>query len=93
MAAARKRDRLGVIFDILSAVRSSGNSIRHTPLMRRSNVSPVRFAEYYAELVSKGFLKEMADRKGRRLVTLTDKGFDYLAKYQTILAFISEFEL
>jgi predicted transcriptional regulator len=91
--AARKRDRLGVIFDILAAVRSSGNSIRHTPLLRKSNISPVRFSEYYSELLSKGFIKEMTDRKGRRLVTLTDKGFNYLDKYQTILRFISEFEL
>ncbi|MFH0961772.1 MAG: winged helix-turn-helix domain-containing protein [archaeon] len=89
----RKRDRLEIIFGILSLVRENGNSIKPTPLLRKSNVSPKSFSEYYSELVSKGFVKEVADAKGRRFVTLTDRGFRYLEKYRSILQFIDEFEL
>ena len=89
----RKRDRLEVIFDILRAIQSHQNSLRPTPLLRYSNLSSKSFAEYCVELISKGFIKEIVDRKGRKFLTLTDKGFQYLEKYRMIVGFISEFEL
>jgi len=89
----RKRDRLAVIFDILRVIRDHHNSIKPTPLLRKSNLSSKRFTEYYSELVSKGFVKEVRDEYGRNYVTLTDKGFQYLAKYDLIKKFITEFEL
>ncbi|MBN1156847.1 hypothetical protein JXA85_04470 [Candidatus Woesearchaeota archaeon] len=89
----KKRDRLGVIFDILKIIRDHHNSIKPTPLLRYSNLSSASFSEYYAELDAKGFVKEITDRKGKKYITLTDKGFTYLEKYKTILGFIEEFEL
>ena len=89
----KKRDRLEVISDILGIIRDSHNSIKPTPLLRKSNLSSSSFSEYYAELASKGFIKEITDGKGKRYVTLTDKGFKYLEKYGLIRGFIDEFEL
>ena len=89
----KKRDRLGVIFDILKIISNNHNSIKPTPLLRYSNLSPNGFSEYYKELNSKGFIKEITDTKGRMFVTLTDKGFNFLEKYTLILKFIDEFEL
>jgi predicted transcriptional regulator len=89
----KKRDRLGVIFDILKIINDNHNSIRPTPLLRYSNISSSSFYEYYAELVSKGFVKEIKDHNGKKYVTLTDKGFMFLEKYKLILGFIDEFEL
>lgn len=89
----RKRDRLGVIFDILKIINSHHNSILYTPLLRCSNLSSTSFSEYYNELIAKGFVKEITDKKGRKYITLTDKGFKYLEKYRMILGFIDEFEL
>lgn len=89
----RKRDRLEVIFDILSTVRERHNSIKPTPLLRYSNLSSQSFAQYYQELLEKEFVKEVKDRKGKKFVTLTDKGFHYLEKYRTIKGFIKDFEL
>jgi predicted transcriptional regulator len=89
----RKRARLEVIFDILKIVRDHSNSIRPTPLMRYSNLSSANFSEYYSELIGKGFVKEVVEAEGRKYVTLTDKGFRYLEKYELILGFIREFEL
>ncbi len=82
-----------VIYDILKLVSDSQNSIRPTPLLRRSNLSSQSFSEYYEELSEKGFIKEVEDRKGKKFVTLTDKGFKFLDKYRIILGFIEEFEL
>jgi len=90
---SRKRERLEVIYDILKIIQDSSNSIKPTPLLRKSNLSSQSFAEYSQELFSKGFVKELSDKKGRKHITLTDKGFKYLEKYGTIIGFINEFEL
>ena len=89
----RKRDRLEVVSDILKIIRSNHNSIRPTPLLRYSNLSSQSFTEYYRELMEKGFITEVADKNGRKYVTLTDKGFKFLEKYRLIMGFIDEFEL
>ena len=90
---SKKSDRLEVIFDILKIIRDNNNSIKPTPLLKYSNLSSSRFSEYFNELISKEFVKEVTDRKGKKYITLTDKGFNYLEKYKLIIGFIGEFEL
>ncbi|MFH1977869.1 MAG: winged helix-turn-helix domain-containing protein [Candidatus Aenigmatarchaeota archaeon] len=82
-----------IIYDILDIIREHNNSIKPTPLLRFSNMSSQRFAEYYEELIEKKFIREEADKKGRKFITLTDKGFDFLRKYQSIVGFVEEFGL
>lgn len=89
----KKRDRLEVIYDILKIIQDKGNSIKPTPLLRFSNLSSKSFSEYFEELKSKEFIKELIDKKDRKYITLTDKGFNYLQKYKMIKGFIQEFEL
>jgi predicted transcriptional regulator len=89
----KRRERLEVIYDILKLVADSDNSIRPTPLLRKSNLSSQSFAEYYEELNATGFIKEAEDKKSKRFVALTDKGYRFLEKYKVILGFIDEFEL
>ena len=74
----KRRERLGVIHDFLRIVQENNNSIKPTPLLRRLNLSSKSFKEYFEEMKSKGFIKELTDKKGRKYVTLTDKGFKYL---------------
>jgi len=88
-----KRNRLEVIYDILKIIHDNNNSIRPTPLLRKSNISSARFQEYSSELLKNGFVKEIIDNKGTKFLTLTDKGFKYLEKYNSILNFINEFGL
>lgn len=89
----KKRDRLEVIFDILKIISDKNNSIKPTPLLRQSNLSTQSFNEYFMELIQKEFIKEIVDKKGKKYITLTDKGFKYLEKYKTIIGFIGEFDL
>ena len=89
----KKRDRLEVIYDFLKIIQDYHNSIRPTPLLRKSNLSSQSFAEYCRDMLNKEFIKEIIDRKGKKFITLTDKGFRYLEKYRTIKGFIREFEL
>lgn len=89
----KKRDKLEVIFDILKIISDNHNSIKPTPLRRYSNLSSASFSEYYLELLSKSLVKEILDLKGKKYITLTDKGFKYIEKYKLIIGFITEFEL
>ena len=89
----KKRERLEVIYDFLKIIQDGHNSIKPTPLLRKSNLSSQSFAEYSEELLNKGFIKEINNKKGKKYITLTDRGFEYLQKYKTILGFIDEFQL
>ena len=93
MGSPKKRDRLQVIYDLLSIIRQHHNSIKPTPLLRYANLSTQRFSEYVDELLRKEFIKEMLDAKKRKYYTLTDKGFRYLERYAMITGFIDDFNL
>ena len=90
---SKKRDRLSVIYDFLRIIQRNHNSIKPPPLLRQTNLSSQSFIEYFEEMKTKEFVKEIKDNKGKKYITLTDKGFKYLEKYKTILGFIDEFEL
>ncbi|MFH1332059.1 MAG: winged helix-turn-helix domain-containing protein [archaeon] len=88
-----KRNRVEIIRDILKIVQENNNSIKHTPLLRSSNLSSQRFSEYLKELVSKGFLEKVKDKRGKKYITITPKGSEYLRKYNIVVSFIDEFDL
>jgi predicted transcriptional regulator len=87
-----KRGKLEIIYDILKTVQKKNNSVKPTPLLRQSNISTIRFKEYFSELIAKDFVKEI-NHGGEKFISLTDKGFKFLEKYKTIINFIDEFEL
>jgi len=89
----KKRGRLEIIKDILRTIQDNRNSIKHTPLLRKSNISTTKFKEYFKELIEKGFVKEIIGNSGQKTIALTQKGFDFLERYKTIVNFIEEFEL
>jgi predicted transcriptional regulator len=88
-----KRNRLKIIYDILNMIRNHNNSIKPTPLLRYSNLSSQSFTSYLGELMEKGFIVEGRDKKNRKLLILTEKGFDYLQKYKIITKFVEDFNL
>jgi len=88
-----KRGKLEIIKDILLIIQKNHNSIRPTPLIRKSNLSSKRFKQYYLDLRTKGFIREKEISKNNRTIFLTEKGFKFLEKYSTIVSFIDEFDL
>lgn len=89
----KKRSRLDVIYDILTIIKNRNNSIKPTPLLRFSNLSSQSFSSYFQELKDKGLIREEKDNKNKTYISLTDKGFKYLEKYNTIKGFVEEFGL
>ncbi len=87
-----KRGKLEIVKDILYTIQQNHNSIKVTPLIRKSNISSARFKGYYFELIEKGLIKEISIKENK-FVSLTGKGQRFLDKYKTIICFIEEFEL
>lgn len=88
-----KRGRLEIIKDILKLIQDNNNSIKSTPLLRKSNLSSNRFSEYLQELFKKGLVMEVEIKKKGKQLSLTDKGLKYLQRYEDIVKFIEEFDL
>ncbi|MBT3691092.1 winged helix-turn-helix transcriptional regulator [Candidatus Woesearchaeota archaeon] len=86
----KKRSKFEIMKDILQTVQNNPD-IKTTPLLRKSNLSTLRFKQYYEDLLKKELIKE-TENKGK-FVNLTEKGFRFLDKYKTILNFIDEFDL
>ncbi len=84
----QKRSRLEIIRDILKIIQENHNSIKITPLIRKSNLSSQRFLEYFNDLEKKAFVVRTINH-----VKITEKGFKYLEKYKNIIEFVEEFDL
>jgi len=89
---ARKRERLDVIRDILIAVREN-RKIKPTRLLYASNLSPQMFKDYISELLEKGFIITETDNKGKKTISLTKKGNEFIEEYRSIEKFIDNFGL
>ncbi len=88
-----KRDKLEIIRDILRIIKDNHGHIKMTPLLRKSNLSSKRFADYRAELLRRELIQEIEDKKLGRQILITPKGMEFLEKYRTIVNFVSEFDL
>ena len=88
----KKRERLGVIKDILRAI-SESSKIKPTRLLYASNLSPQMFKEYVNELIKKGFIKIEIDDEEKKLFSLTKRGFEFLQEYRVIERFVENFGL
>lgn len=87
-----KRDRLQVIHDILEAIRNKNGKIKPTHILYKANLSHQMLDEYLFELISKEFITQETSTQGKTY-SLTQKGFDYLNKYNLIVDFVDSFGL
>jgi len=92
MTETKKRERLEVIRDILTAIKQS-RSIKPTRLMYASNLSPQMFKDYIEELVSKKFVKLEGESENKKIYTLAKKGMDFLNEFKVIENFVENFGL
>lgn len=80
---SKKRDKYEIIYDILITIQERGKSIKPTHILYKSNLSHQMLTAYLAEIKEKGFLIESSDR-GKRMFILTEKGYKYIADYQSV---------
>ncbi len=88
-----KRDKLEIIRDILKILKDNHGHIKMTPLLRKSNLSSKRFADYRADLLERGLIQEIEEKKTGKQILITPKGMEFLEKYRAIVNFVDEFDL
>ena len=89
---SKKRGRLQIIYDILGVIKEKNGKIKPTNILYKSNLSNQMFQEYMNELMQKGLITKN-QTKSSKTYSLTQKGFDYLNKYQMIVDFTNSFGL
>jgi predicted transcriptional regulator len=89
---AKKRNKLEIVRDILKVIWDRDGKIKPTHILYKSNLSHQMMEEYLKELIGKGFIEERKLGKGRTYC-ITDKGRNYLDKYNMIVEFTSSFGL
>lgn len=87
-----KRERLQIIHDILKVIQGRNGKIKPTYIMYKANLSHQMLDKYLRYIISNGFIKETKSGKGKTYA-LTQKGFDYLNKYEVIISFVDSFGL
>ena len=88
-----KRDKLEIIKDILKIIKENHGHIKMTPLLRKSNLSSKRFADYKSELLGRELISEVEEKKLGKQILITMKGMEFLEKYRAIVNFVNEFDL
>ena len=86
----RKRERVELIYDILHVVQQAGGSIKPTHLLYKANLSHDALKRYVQELITSEMLRE-GEKHGHKAYIITDKGFDFLAKYKQFQEFSDAF--
>lgn len=89
----RKRERLEIILDILSAIKVKGSNVKPTHILYRSNLSSEMLKDYLTELIKKKFIIEEIDKKDKKTYSLTPKGFNYIKDFSIIKGFIESYGL
>ncbi len=88
----KKRNRLEIVKDILEVIKSKNGKIKPTHILYKSNLSYQMMEEYLGELIEKGFILENKGKEGKTY-SITEKGFNYLDKYNLISDFTESFGL
>lgn len=87
-----KRDKIEIIFDILSAIEKKGGKIKPTHLLYKANLSHQRMKKYISELLEKGLIEEI-DQGSNKVYSITDKGLKFISEYSRIREFTESFGL
>jgi predicted transcriptional regulator len=90
----KKRSKLEIVYDILRVIRDRNGRIKPTHILYKSNLSYQMMEEYLTELIGKGFIMEIVNKKdGKKTYAITEKGLNYLNKYRVITDFVGSFGL
>ena len=85
-----KRGKPEIIFDILLAVQEAGGRIKPTRLLYKSNLSHARLKLYLESLIAQELLK-LDEMETRKMVLLTQKGYNFISQYRKMKELIESF--
>ncbi len=88
----KRRGKLEIINDMLKSIQNKGGKIKPTHLLYKSNLSHSKMKEYIQELAAKGMIQEELE-KDKRMILITEKGYDFLSEFERIKEFSDSFGL
>lgn len=87
-----KRGKPEIIFDILLSVQEAGGKIKPTRLLYKSNLSHARLKLYLESLTRQELLAiDSSSDANRKMVSLTTKGYTFIAEYRKMKELIASF--
>ena len=84
---------MDIISDMLAIVQEKNGSVKPTHLMYKANLSHHQMKGYLGELMSQELLVEIEEKKGKKKITITKKGREFLLQYNRMKAFEKTFGL
>jgi predicted transcriptional regulator len=88
----KKRDRLGIILDMLNSIQNKGGEIKPTHLMYKANLSHKQMSSYLEELVEKQLVSRVK-KKNYDYISITDAGCNFANKLKEMKEFEETFGL
>ena len=85
-----KRGKPEIVFDILLSVQESHGRIKPTRLLYKSNLSHARLKLYLESLIRQELLRA-EEEGGRKLISLTQKGYSFISEYRKMKNLIESF--
>ena len=92
MKMNKKRESFEIVYDILKALQEKGGRLKPTHILYKSNLSHQMLTEYLAELIKKNLVFE-ENNKGKKMYSLTAKGYSFLKDFYVIRKFIESYGL
>ena len=88
----RKRSRVDIIGDMLTAILDKGGKIKPTHLMYKSNLSHAQMKSYLEELVDKEHISKVKSNNYDYII-ISDKGVQFIVKLREMKEFEKTFGL
>lgn len=88
----RKRNRIDIVYDMLSAIQKKGGRIKPTHLMYKANLSHTQMNTYLDDLLDKSIVDKVKEEKYDYLI-ITDKGHEFITKIKEMKEFEDTFGL
>ena len=89
---AKRRTKIDIINDMLCSIQIKGGNIKPTHLMYKANLSHQLMQSYLEELIENEMVEEIF-KGDYKYLSLTDKGFDFLAQFKKMKEFQEAFGL
>jgi len=87
----KKRSRIEIISDMLSAIQTKGGRIKPTHLMYKANLSNEQMKSYLEELLDKELVEKIKSEKDNTYLIITDRGDKFVQKLREMKQFERSF--
>lgn len=87
-----RRDRIDVIYDILTSIEKEGGKIKPTRLMYKSNLSYKLLKNYTDDLTEKKMIEEVKVKR-KKFIILTENGKELINRLRKMRKFMDSFGL